>query len=177
MACRKAWHGECYTPHAMDNFFHHVAVHEDGFDWSTPADLLCYKEARAGDHLLTAFQCDICSFPNLQHRDPLPDLPRDNLLLCCIRRSNLDALLGREPSTVRAKLRGVKHLLRMWTKVDIPPPLPPIGPFPVQDSLGLGVAVAMLLKTLEAGKNHKGHQQFETVRNLGHLPRMLTWLQ
>jgi hypothetical protein len=90
----------------------------------------------------------------------------DDLLLCCIRRANLDAVWGREPHTVAATLRGVKHMIRMWGKVGLEPDLPPLGPFPVEDSLGMRVAVAMLMKTLEPGRYHSSYQQFETVRKL-----------
>jgi hypothetical protein len=165
-ACHNVWHGRCYTPHPLDWFYHHVITDEDGFDWRPETDLMRYREARAGDHLLTSFQCNECSFRNLQHWDPLPTLPKDNLLLCCIRRANLDAMWGRESSTVDANLCGIKHLIRQWLKVDLPPTFPSLGPFPVHDLLGMGVAVAMLLKSLEPGKYNAVYQQFETVWKL-----------
>jgi len=56
--------------------------------------------------------------------------------------------------------------MSQWQKVDLPPQFPPLGPFPVCDSLGLGVAVAMLLKSLEPGRYSPKYQQFETVRKL-----------
>jgi hypothetical protein len=122
--------------------------------------------ARDGDHLLTPFQCDLCCFRNLQHQDPVPGLPKDDLLLCAIRRANLDALWGREPHTVSATLRGVRHMIRLWGKLGIKPNFPALGPYPVSDSLGMGVALAMLMKTLEPGRYSIQYQQFETVRKL-----------
>jgi hypothetical protein len=67
---QSVWHGICYTPHALDTFYCHVLTDEDGFDWRPMEDSLCYKQARDGNHLLTSFQCDLCWFRNLQHRDP-----------------------------------------------------------------------------------------------------------
>jgi hypothetical protein len=52
-------------------------------------------------------------------RDPLPHHVKDDLLMCCIRRANLDALWGRETQTVNATLRAVEHLVRMWEKVGV----------------------------------------------------------
>lgn len=165
-ACLSVWHGRCYTPHALDHFYHHIPTDEDGFDWRPAEDSLRYKQGRDGDHLVTPFQCDTCVFRNLMQRDPLPDVHRDALLQCCIRRANLDAVWGREPNTVGGNLRAVKQMIRLWEKVGMPPQFPPLGPFPVKDSLGMGVAIAMLLKSLEPGRYHNTYQQFETIRKL-----------
>jgi hypothetical protein len=126
--CRSAWHGSCYVPHGLDNFYYHVLTDEEGFDWRPPESLTRFRVARDGDHLLTPFQCDLCCFRNLQRRDPVIGLAKDDLLLCCIRRANLDAVWGREPHTVSATLRGVRHMVRLWGKVDLAPNLPPLGP-------------------------------------------------
>lgn len=164
--CGSVWHGPCYTPHPLDRFYYHVETDEDGFDWRPSSDLSRYRVARAGDHLVTPFQCDLCWFRNLQGRDPTPTLERDALLLCCIRRANLDAVWGREPQTVSATLRAAKNMIRQWEKVGLTPQFPALGPFPVRDSLGFSVAVAMLLKSQEPGKYNSNYQQFETVRKL-----------
>jgi hypothetical protein len=71
-------------PALRDSFYYHTLTDEDGFDWRSPEALLRYKEAWDGDHRLTLFQCDLCWFQNLQHRDPHPDLPKDMLLLCAL---------------------------------------------------------------------------------------------
>ncbi len=73
---------------------------------------------------------------------------------------------GREPHTVNTTLRSAKSMIQQWNKVDLSPQFPPLGPFPVGDSLGIGVAVAMLLKSLEPGRYNTTYQQFETVRKL-----------
>jgi hypothetical protein len=92
--CHSVWHGNCYTPHPDDHFYCHVVTDKDGFDWRPPKAILHYRVARDGDNLLTTFQCDICCFWNLHRQDPLPGHAQDTLLLCTIRRANLDSLWG-----------------------------------------------------------------------------------
>jgi hypothetical protein len=154
------------VPHPDDKFYYHVITDDEGFDWRPREAHSRYKVARDGDNLVTIFQCDLCCFCNLQQRDPLPGLPKDTLLLCVIRRAQLDALWGREPQTVESTLRSVRSMITQWQKVGLPPQFPSLGPFPVCDSLGLGVAVAMLLKSLDPGRYNSKYQQFETVRKL-----------
>ena len=98
--CRKVWCGKCYTPHPLDKLFRFEVTDEDGFDWRPAEERQRHLHAREGDHLLTPFQCDLCMFRNFQGRDPLKADAKDDLLLCCIRRANLDAVWGRETHTV-----------------------------------------------------------------------------
>ena len=114
---------------------------------------------------MTVFQCDDCVFLNLLKRRPLPHSPRDNLTLCCIRRLNLDALWGKETTTVNSTTRAVRQTVQLLEHLGIQPQYPALGPFPVEDNLGYGVAVAMLLKSLEPGR-YDVYQQFATIRKL-----------
>jgi hypothetical protein len=77
--------------HPLDLFPCHVPVDEDGFDWRPQEDVARYTHGRNGDFLVTPFQCDLCIFWNLHKRNPIAT-PQDDLLLCCIRRINLDAM-------------------------------------------------------------------------------------
>jgi hypothetical protein len=122
--------------------------------------------ARDGDHLLTPFQCDLCCFRNLQGRDPMPQDPRDDLLLCCLRRANLDAMWGRESHTVQAALWAMRQLMTQLSLVGLDPKLPPLGPYHVSDSFRMRVAIGMLLKSLFPGRHNSTYQQFETIRKL-----------
>lgn len=54
----------------------------------------------------------------------------------------------------------------MWHLAHIPIDLPPQGLFPVGDTLGMRIAVGMLIKSLEPGRYAKTYQQFETIRKL-----------
>lgn len=103
------------------------------------------------------FQCDRCIFINLLHRLPIVDSPRDELVLCCIRRANLDAMWGREPSTVSSTALAVRKTVTLLGELGISPEYPALGPFPIGDQLGYGVAVAMLLKSLEPGRYDSSH--------------------
>ena len=65
---------------------------------------------RAGDNLLTTFQCDVCQFRNIKGRSP-NETAADSLLLKFIRRANLDAFWAREPGTVnntRREIDGIR---------------------------------------------------------------------
>jgi hypothetical protein len=57
-------------------------------------------------------------------------------------------------------------MVSLWKLMGAPVDLPARGSFPVQDSFGLRVAVAMLAKSLEPGRYDKTHQQFEMIRKL-----------
>ena len=120
---------------------------------------------RNSNHLVTVFQCDECIFLNLLHRRPLPHSPSNNLTLCCIRRLNLDALWGKETSTIESTARAVRQTVNLLKPLRIQPQYPQLGPFPLDDSLGYGVAIAMLLKSLEPGR-YDDYQQFATIRKL-----------
>jgi len=123
--------------HTLDRFPCHVPVDGEGFNWKPAEDTLRYTHASDGDFLLTPFQCDVCVFRNLQQRDPIPGTLQDDLLLCCVRRVTLDAVWGRESSTVVATLQSAKTMIRMWQVVGIPPPLPTLRPHPVEDSFAM----------------------------------------
>jgi hypothetical protein len=163
--CCQVWCGVCYCNHPLDRFPRFLPVDEGGFDWRPVEDTLRHTHARDGDHLITPFQCDTCVFRNLQRRNPLPSSLVDDMLLCCIRRINLDAMWGREPSTVASTLRAMGHMVKMWARVGLSPAFPPLGPYPVADSFGFAVAISMVMKSLEPGK-YASHQQFETIRKL-----------
>ncbi len=122
--------------------------------------------ARDGDNLCTTFQCNLCCFWNLQQCDPLPNVLKDNLLLCVIWRALLDALWGRELQTVEATLHAAWSMFTQWQKVGLTLQIHPLGPFLVYDSLGMGVVVSMLLKSLEPGQYSHKYQQFKTLRKL-----------
>lgn len=160
------WCGPCYRQHPLDRFYRHSPADEDGFEWQPPEDMNRHTHARDGDNLVTPFQCDLCTFRNMQLRNPIPGHAVDDYLLCCIRRVQLDALWGREPQTVLATLRSAKQMLKQWRIVGLTPHFPALGPYPVEDSFGVRVAIAMVLKSLEPGRYHAEYQQWETIRKL-----------
>lgn len=104
-------------------------------------------------------------FQNLMGHQPVPAHTKDNFLLCCIQRVNLDALWGQESATVSSTLRAMRQLLQAWCKVGIDPYFPPMKPFPVEDLFGVRIAIGMIMESLEPGK-YAGYQQFESIRKL-----------
>jgi hypothetical protein len=137
-------------------------TNEGGFHWSSDKDAARHLSARDGDHLVTPFQCNVCVFRSLKGRNP--DV-QDGLLLACIRQANLDAFWGREIATVSSTLCTTHHTIKQLQRVQLPPPFPPLGPLPVQDTFGYLVAIAMLLKSLEPGR-YATTKQYETIRKL-----------
>lgn len=81
----------------------------------------------------------------------------------CIRRTSLDAIWSREPSTVRSVLdkgkKGLAIATALWFAHSL---FRPWGPFPVIDNMGMGVAVGMLQHSLHKGRyNHT--LQYKTI--------------
>lgn len=162
MPCRQMWCGKCYK--VLPGIKFHVIVPTDksGFEWVRKGEENRFLVGRAGDHVVTPFQCDLCIFRILTGRDPRKDGTND-LLLACIRQANLDALWGWEPSTVYQNSRLIIQSLRLYELVRLKPNYPHLGPFPLEDVQAFGTAVIMLLKSIEPGK-YAGYTQFETIR-------------
>lgn len=168
--CKGAWHAGCYVQAATDHFpvlgvsdLDHALLNEADLEEDDP---LRFREARSGDHLMVPFQCDCCHFFNMQGRSARPNCPVDSLLMKCIRRANLDSMWSRERSTVRNNLLNGRKLNRIqevlgltWVSHQ------GTGPFPSTDLWGMNVAVALLMRSLDPGKNAK-QVQFGTIRQL-----------
>lgn len=88
--------------------------------------------------------------------------------MCCLVRANLDAFWGRANTTVLANRRNLDQLVKLWDEVGLTPDhlLPPLGPYPDKDVQGVGVAVAMLVKSMKPGCHNHAYTQFETMRKL-----------
>ena len=166
--CKGAWHAECYAQHSGDRFpvlrasdLDDALLTEEDLEDDEPDR---FKHARAGDHLMCPFQCDRCHFVNLQGRFPGARREDDTLLLC-IRRANLDAMWSRETSTVQSNLREHLKLMSNNAKLGLQNPYPQRGPFAEEDSFGMGLACACLIRSMDAG-NNADTIQFETMRKL-----------
>ena len=63
---------------------------------------------------------------------------------------------------------SIKEVIRRSSKEHrwIRPPLELMTPWPLEDGEGMGVAILMLEKSLEPGRNSKMYEQFDTVRKL-----------
>jgi len=74
---------------------------------------------------------------------------QNDLLMCCIRRISLDAMWGRETSTIQSTVQAVDKTISLLAPFGISPSYPRLGPHTVGDSMGYGVAIAMILKSAE----------------------------
>ncbi len=101
---------------------------------------------------------------NLEGRLPLPGL--DDAFVMLIRRVNLDAMGGRAQATIEAHAAAVKRLTENCKLFRMTPPIPPRGPMPMTDQVGMAVAVSILFNSLNAIPHLKGesHIQFDLMR-------------
>jgi len=81
----------------------------------------------------------------------------------CLRRAILDSLWSRERSTVASNFRRVIALEKLGHTLGFAGVVPDLGPFPLEDSVGMKLAMAMVLKSLDPGIN-AATVQFDTVR-------------
>ena len=177
-----AWHAHCYHTCERDPFpIGLTPLERDDCDREAPdqvdegweltqaerEDLEAqFYSARPGDHLMCPFQCDQCHFRNMLGRDPMDD-HIDRWLLLCIRRANLDAFWARRPSTVLGNLREAQRAMKIASQLRIPSPVSTFlrGPFPLSDTFGMGMAITLLQRSLDPGRN-SATVQWDTVRGL-----------
>lgn len=139
---------------------------EEGFAIIVEKDKERFLHGRGGDHLLTTFQCDLCHYRNIKGHDPL-DNEVDEKLLLFIRRANIDSLWSRESGTVKNTARDILIIQKKADQLglDVTKLLPRMGPLPLKDNQGMGLAVCMLLRSLDVGKNEKTIQ-FSTTQKM-----------
>ena len=136
---------------------------EEGLELPQKEDDM-FAVARPGDTLMVPFQCDLCHFRNLMGRDPHLGNSADDESLCLIRRANLDAFWSRTSNTVATNLRNLQGFKHLGGQLGLNI-LPETGPFALRDEFGMGVAMVVLKKSLQPGRNGK-FVQFNTVRRL-----------
>jgi hypothetical protein len=169
-ACTGAWHGSCYAQDKRDSFpvlgakdIDDALLDEKLLEDDDP---LRFREAREGDHLLCGFQCDECHFINMKGRPPKAGNLYDELVLVCVRRASLDTLWARERSTVYSnRLEGLRYLEICKSMGLEEEAYPPRGPYPCVDSWGMRVACAILMRSMDKGRNAPTIQ-YETMRKL-----------
>ena len=118
----------------------------------------------AGAHASIPFQCERCWMLNLEGRLPIDG--RDEAYMMMIRRANLDAMSGRAASTSKSHADEIKRSVRNCALIGKTPNIPPRGPMPLSDTVGMGVAVDMIARSLTSSSRIKGqaYVQFGTVR-------------
>ena len=122
-----------------------------------------FKVARAGDHLMVPFQCELCHFWNTMKRDPDRQIANDKEILDFMRRANLDAFWSRETSTVTSNLKEAMRVEKTAFRLGMPSITPPMGPFPLEDGQGMSAAIAVLDRFLDKGV-YERTVQWDTFR-------------
>ena len=89
--CGKAWHGKCLKIMLGDRFPISRPSDEEGFLLVSKEDEERYLHGRNGDHLMVAFQCELCHFRNLLGRDRQKEVVSDQQMFIHIRRASLDS--------------------------------------------------------------------------------------
>lgn len=177
--CRKAWHDTCYTIREGDQFPTALKSRYETDDADEEEDLGMeplpqdledqskeFVRARAGDHLMCPFQCDLCHFRNMTGCDPNESLASDFVTMRAIRRAVLDSFWARRSSTVAGNLLEARRHVRLCADMGAEKPYArslPRGPFPLQDEWGMLAACAMLNRSLDSGRNSVT-VQYGTVR-------------
>lgn len=175
--CQVVWCGKCYREQEGDPYPRRQDLKDDdeeneGWDGEeTEEDKDRYRCARDGDYLMgVPFECDLCHFRNLNHRNPKLKDARDVRTLWAIRRASLDACWAREPGTVRGNFNRMRADYRdarsMYTFRDT---LPRLGNPRLEDRSGMGEALYFLAASLRKGRYTK-HIQYATTR------RTSSWL-
>jgi hypothetical protein len=118
----------------------------------------------AGAHLVMPFQCEDCWMRILEGRTPKQGV--DDSLVACIRRVNLDAMTGKSARTIGSHLARSRRILAFNARYGKTPSLKPRGPLPSRDVVGMGVAVDMILYSLEAEGRNAKHVQYDTLRQV-----------
>ena len=86
-------------------------------------------------------------------------------MLRAIRRAKIDDFWFRELGTISSTRKDSLNLSKIGLSVGIYNVLPGIDSFPVEDSLGIWLAVCMLLRSLDKGR-HQSTLQFKSVRKM-----------
>jgi hypothetical protein len=110
-----------------------------------------FKIARAGDHLMIPFQCELCHFRNILGRDPDRGDTIAFEILDTMRRANLDAFWSQETSTVGSNLQEAQRMKQMTARLSLPAITPLMGPWELADNLGMKAAMAILDRSLDKG--------------------------
>ena len=170
MRCQGVWHAECYRQKDDDKFpvlgvsdLDNALINKEVLEEDDPNR---FKVAHTGDHMMVPFQCDECLFHKLQGRPPGEGFARDTLLMKTIWRAILDSFWSRESSTVRNNFYESKRLAKIQAQLGLSwATCLQTGPFSALEDWGVDVAVAILIRSLDPGKNARC-VQFDTIRKL-----------
>jgi hypothetical protein len=171
--CQGVWCPPCLKPVGRTEFPIALQYDDEGELITSEDEEKRFLEARAGDHLMTPFQCDQCHFRNIYQRDPLPGDFQDEEAIEFIRQAVIDSFWSREPSTVKSNLYEARRGKRSAKRFGFPEgsATPPLGPFPLSDDVGMKAAMVELDRSLDPGK-YSDYVQWETFRKAQMLAKL-----
>ena len=149
--CQSAWHAECYTSQGELPTFPTVAIEDElGNPWHKEEERhRRLSHGVDGAHMCILFQCKTCWMRNLEGRNPITGV--DDVFQACIKRANLDSMLGKSPLTITNHVRETRMVIKNAAMINKTPSYYPRGgSFPLGDPVGMGLAVDMELKLLMA---------------------------
>ena len=118
----------------------------------------------AGAHVCSPFQCEDCWMHNLEDREITQ---RDELYVKCIRRAQIDSIVGKAKGTIDSHRRTVASTVLHCGHLNKTPSYQPRGPQLLGDKYGMGLAVELLHKSLYAkGRINPLYVQFDCLRKL-----------
>lgn len=137
----------------------------NGQPLTVPEDADRFIRARGGDHTMTPFQCPLCCCRNIKGRNLNPKSTQDDFFECQVIRSTLDAFWSRAPGTLKNHLTEIRFLIRYGRAMgyDI---IPPLGPWPLREDLGMRSALPCVCRALEKGTRGRKFVTHETSRKI-----------
>ena len=168
--CKAAYHGACYRDYA-DNLFPVQRTldddedgREEGFEVDDETKDM-FMHGRDGDHVMgVCFECDVCSFRNVNERDVCWSSDKDLRTLRYIRRALLDVMWSRTTDTVKSTFNRMRRDCEEAEKeLAVGHIFPKMGNPTAKDEDGMGLAIIMLHASLRKGV-YANHLQFDTVR-------------
>lgn len=139
---------------------------DEGAKWKKSKEAPRFICARPGDLLGSPFQCDHCWFVNIKKTPPEYSSLSDRRFLGYIRRVNLDVMWSREKGTVGNILSTVKKGKQLSLELGCEPLPLTMGPWKVDDDMGMQMAIELLRASQRPGKNDKEYVQFDSIRKL-----------
>lgn len=114
-------------------------------------------------HYVIPIQCESCWMYNLEGRNLQAG---DEEYIMCLRRATLDSITGKSHLTIKSHRGEMLANVRRCERINKTPSYEPRGPMPMGDTIGMGVAVDMLLKSLHARGRIESWVQYDSVRTL-----------
>lgn len=126
-------------------------------------DEVRFKYARAGDHLITPFQCPCCQSQNIRGKSLVPGDASDAAFESLCIRAYLDAFWSRSSRTIAKHVTEVGFLLKYSRALGLVA-LPDLGPWELGKDMGMLTAIMVLMRSKEPGRKKGTTVKFGTAR-------------